>query len=92
MAPSRASRGGETPPPDGGAPSRTTDAPSRLTVALVRGFRGLRGQVRVELLTDRPEDRFAVGARLHPEGTGERLTIAEALPVADGPRSTPAVP
>ncbi len=58
---------------------------ARLVVALVRGFRGLRGQVRVELLTDRPEDRFVVGARLFPEGTDERLTIAEATPVADGP-------
>ncbi len=57
----------------------------RLTVALVRGFRGLRGHVRVELLTDRPEDRFTVGARLFPEGAGEHLTIAEATPVADGP-------
>jgi 16S rRNA processing protein RimM len=60
-------------------------APERLTVALVRGFRGLRGHVRVELLTDRPEDRFTVGAVLHPEGTDEALTIAEASPVADGP-------
>jgi len=31
-------------------------------VALVRGLRGLRGQVRVEVLTDRPEDRFTAGA------------------------------
>jgi 16S rRNA processing protein RimM len=41
--------------------------------------------VRVELLTDRPEDRFVVGAKLYLEGTSERLTIAEAVPVADGP-------
>ncbi len=53
-------------------------------VALVRGFRGLRGHVRVELLTDRPENRFPVGATLFLEGTDERLTIAEATPVADG--------
>jgi 16S rRNA processing protein RimM len=53
-------------------------------VALVRGLRGLRGQVRVELLTDRPEDRFAPGTALLPEGTDERLTIAESSPVADG--------
>ncbi len=57
----------------------------RLTVALVRGFRGLRGHVRVELLTDRPEDRFLEGASLYPEGTAEALTIVEAAPVADGP-------
>jgi 16S rRNA processing protein RimM len=54
-------------------------------VALVRGLRGLRGQVRVELLTDRPEDRFTAGTALLPEGTDERLTIDEASPVADGP-------
>lgn len=59
--------------------------PPRLTVALVRGFRGLRGQVRVELLTDTPEHRFAAGARLYPEGGDEALTVAESRPVADGP-------
>jgi 16S rRNA processing protein RimM len=57
---------------------------TRLVVALVRGFRGLRGQVRVELLTDRPEDRFVVGAPVYPEGARDPLTIAEASPVADG--------
>lgn len=41
--------------------------------------------MRVELLTDRPEERFAVGAVLFPEGTTRRLTVAEAAPVADGP-------
>ena len=76
MAPQIASRGGEGSPRDEGL--------SRLVVALVRGFRGLHGHVRVELLTDRPEDRFKVGARLLLEGTGEYLTIAEAQPVADG--------
>jgi 16S rRNA processing protein RimM len=60
-------------------------APERLTVGLVRGFRGLHGHVRVELLTDRPEDRFIVGASLFPEGDRRPLTIAEAVPVADGP-------
>ncbi len=54
-------------------------------VALVRGFRGLRGHTRVELLTDRPEERFTVGATLYLEGTSTGLTIAEASPVADGP-------
>jgi 16S rRNA processing protein RimM len=53
-------------------------------VALVRGFRGLRGHVRVELLTDRPEDRLVPGVALYLEGTEEQLTIAEATPVADG--------
>src|SRR4051794_21296990 len=59
-------------------------SPARLTVALVRGFRGLRGHVRVELLTDRPEDRFTVGATLFPDGDTRPLTITEATPVADG--------
>src|SRR3954468_6375666 len=59
--------------------------PARLTVGLVRGLRGLRGHVRVELLTDRPEDRFTVGASLYLEGEARPLTIAEASPVADGP-------
>ncbi len=53
-------------------------------VALVRGFRGLHGQIRVELLTDRPEERFAPGTVLFPEGTTERLIIAESSAVADG--------
>jgi ribosomal 30S subunit maturation factor RimM len=42
----------------------TGTPPARLAVGLVRGFRGLRGHVRVELLTDRPEDRFVVGESL----------------------------
>jgi len=58
---------------------------SRLVVGLVRGVHGLHGAVRVEVLTDRPEARFATGALLHPEGRTEALTIAAAQPVADGP-------
>ena len=57
----------------------------RFTVALVRGFHGLRGDVRVEVLTDRPEDRFAPGARLFREGSSRPLTIAAAAAVVDGP-------
>ncbi len=60
-------------------------APGRLTVGLVRGLRGLRGQVRVELLTDQPEKRFVVGANLYREGVADPLTVATASPVADGP-------
>jgi 16S rRNA processing protein RimM len=41
--------------------------------------------VRVELLTDRPEERFGVGTTLYLEGTERMLTITEAAPVADGP-------
>jgi 16S rRNA processing protein RimM len=66
-------------------PSSGDAAPARLTVALVRGVRGLRGHLRVELLTDRPGDRFTVGARLFREGTPTTLTIIESSAVADGP-------
>ena len=57
----------------------------RLVVALVRGLHGLRGAVRVEVLTDRPQQRFRNGVVLYPEGSGASLTIASAEPVADGP-------
>jgi len=54
-------------------------------VALVRGVHGLNGAVRVEVLTDRPEERFVPGAVLHREGRPEPLTIESATAVADGP-------
>ena len=57
----------------------------RLVVALVRGVHGLRGAVRVEVLTDRPEQRYRAGVVLHREGSDAPLTIASAEPVADGP-------
>jgi 16S rRNA processing protein RimM len=67
----------------------TADAASgaadRLVVALVRGVHGLRGAVRVEILTDRPEERYAVGSVLHREGSDEPLTVAWSSAVADGP-------
>ena len=47
-------------------------------VALVRGVHGLRGDVRVEVLTDHPENRFVPGTLLFPEGRDEPLTIAAA--------------
>jgi 16S rRNA processing protein RimM len=53
-------------------------------VALVRGARGLDGTVRVEVLTDRPEERFARGAVLHREGRDDSLTIERAMPAAKG--------
>ena len=49
----------------------------------MRGLHGLRGVVRVEVLTDRPEDRFAPGRVLHREGTAAALTIVAAGPVED---------
>ena len=39
----------------------------------------------MEVLTDRPEDRFVVGTVLHREGDDRPLTIATAEAVADGP-------
>ena len=54
-------------------------------VALVRGVHGLRGAVRVEVLTDRPGDRFVVGAVLFREGRDEALTLAGAEEIVDGP-------
>ena len=40
--------------------------------------------MRVEVLTDRPEDRFVVGARLYPEGSTAGLTVVEARPAHPG--------
>jgi 16S rRNA processing protein RimM len=61
------------------------DDRDRLVVALVRGVHGLRGAVRVEVLTDRPEDRFTPGTVLYREATDAALTIASAEAVQDGP-------
>jgi len=58
---------------------------TRLVVGRVRGLHGLHGAVRVEVLTDAPEARFATGRVLHLEGDDRPLTIAGAEPVADGP-------
>jgi 16S rRNA processing protein RimM len=57
----------------------------RLVVGLVRGVHGLRGAVRIEVLTDRPEQRYRPGVVLHREGSDAPLTIASAEPVANGP-------
>ncbi len=40
--------------------------------------------MRVEVLTDRPAERFTVGARLHREGSAGALTIVEARPANPG--------
>jgi 16S rRNA processing protein RimM len=40
--------------------------------------------MRVEVLTDRPAQRFVVGARLHPEGSADPLTVTEARPADPG--------
>lgn len=67
------------------APADPTPESNRLVVALVRGVHGLNGAVRVEILTDRPEERFVKGAVLHREGRSEPLTIESAVAIADGP-------
>jgi 16S rRNA processing protein RimM len=71
----------QAPPPGADVP----DGPTRLVVGQVRGVHGLRGLVRVEVLTDRPEDRFAPGRVLHPEGSDAPLTITSAAAIEDGP-------
>jgi 16S rRNA processing protein RimM len=55
-------------------------AGARLVVGQIRGFHGLAGTVRVESLTDRPEDRFAVGRSLFIEGEDRELTIVASDP------------
>ena len=54
----------------------------RLAVGLVRGVQGLRGAVRVEILSDNSA-RFAEGSVLYVEGSDRPLTIASAH--RDGP-------
>lgn len=54
----------------------------RLVVGLVRGVHGLRGAVRVEILSDNP-DRFEVGSVVRREGDDRPLTIVSAQ--RDGP-------
>lgn len=80
-----------TEPADADAPAVASPpaiAPTRddrLVVALVRGVHGLRGAVRIEILTDRPEDRYAVGRVLYREGSDEPMTITWSSAVGDGP-------
>jgi len=56
-----------------------------LVVALVRGAHGLRGAVRVEILTDHAELRYAPGRVLFREGDDRPLTIDWSSAIADGP-------
>lgn len=58
-------------------------AGERVTVGLVHGFHGLRGAVRVEVLSDDPE-RFAVSSVLFVEGDAHPLTIAWTGPAKSG--------
>lgn len=70
MAPNRAVRRAAAPP----TPAADGAPAERLVVGLVRGLHGLRGTVRVEILTDDPR-RFARGRRLYLEGEAAPLTI-----------------
>jgi len=54
----------------------------RLAVGLVRGVHGLRGLVRVEILSDNAS-RFNAGSMLYPEGSDRPLTVVSAH--RDGP-------
>jgi 16S rRNA processing protein RimM len=60
-----------------------TPAAERVTVGLVRGLHGLRGAVRVEVLSDEP-GRFAVGSVLYLEDDGRPLTVAWTAPAKPG--------
>ena len=55
----------------------------RITVGLVRGLHGLRGAVRVEVLSDDPE-RFYTGSLVYPEGEPDPLTVAWMQPTKPG--------
>jgi 16S rRNA processing protein RimM len=46
---------------------------------------GLNGVVRIEVLTDDPEARFARGSRLYLERSSEPLVVRDGRPVDDGP-------
>jgi len=53
-------------------------------VAQVRGVRGLDGSLRLEVLSDLPEQRFIPGARLSVEGSDRVLTLLEVMPSSPG--------
>jgi 16S rRNA processing protein RimM len=56
----------------------------RLAVGQVRGIHGLRGGLRVEVLTDRPDERFRRGGTLYREGSEDPLTVTSAHPDEPG--------
>ena len=56
------------------ADAAATSAAERLVVGLVRGLHGLRGAVRVEVLTDDPA-RFEPGSVVYREGDAVPLTV-----------------
>ena len=60
------------------------DGATDLRVAQVRGVRGLDGTLRLEVLTDIPEQRFIPGAQLSVEGSERALTLLEVTPGSPG--------
>ncbi|MEI6156201.1 MAG: hypothetical protein WCP88_03240 [bacterium] len=60
------------------------EATTDLRVAQVRGVRGLDGSLRLEVLSDLPEQRFIPGARLSVEGSDRVLTLLEVMPSSPG--------
>ena len=60
------------------------EAATDLRVAQVRGVRGLDGSLRLEVLTDLPEQRFIPGARLSVESSDRVLTILDVTPSSPG--------
>ena len=67
------------------SPATEPTRSDRLVVAMVRGVHGLHGAVRIEILTDRPEERYAVGTVLYREGSDDPMTITWSSAVGDGP-------
>lgn len=55
------------------------EAGEQVAVGRVRGLHGLNGAVRVEVLTDQPEVRFAPGARVWTGARRDPLTVLEAV-------------
>jgi 16S rRNA processing protein RimM len=55
------------------------EAGERVAVGRVRGLHGLNGAVRVEVLTDQPEIRFAPGARVWAGARRDPLTVLGAV-------------
>ena len=50
----------------------------------MRGIRGLDGTLRLEILTDHPDERFTIGVRLQVEGSERELTLSEWMPASPG--------
>ncbi len=65
-------------------PGRTGDDRLEVIVGVVGRANGLRGDVSVELRTDEPEIRFALGAVVGIEGSKETLTVAATRDGAGG--------